>query len=247
MSDIVREVRSTKAELADAIAARLVDVVTSAVAQRGVCHLVLTGGSMGSATLEALGRRGVTDLPWNQVHLWWGDERFLPAGDAERNETQARAALLDELDIPAENIHAVAASDGAFGDDLEAAAQAYAEELSGYATSPLGVPDVDVVMLGMGPDTHVASLFPGHASTQVEDVTVLAEHDSPKPPPQRVSLTFPALNAGREVWLMIAGADKQDAVAAASSSSDRTAHPASGVHGRETTIWWLDEAAAGQR
>lgn len=244
MSEVTRHVEADKAALAGAIAGRLADVITSAVARRGVCHLVLTGGSMGATTLEALGQHGAEQLPWSDIHLWWGDERFLPAGDPDRNETQAREALLNALPIPASNIHPMAAKGGPEGADLEAAARAYAAELARHAVSGADVPEFDVVMLGMGPDTHVASLFPGHASTRVEDRTVLAEENSPKPPPERISLTFPAVNSAQEVWLMIAGADKAEAVRAAGSSTDRTAHPAAGVHGRTATIWWLDVAAA---
>lgn len=236
-ANVERRVAATKADLADAIAERLREVIADAVASRGVAHVVLTGGSMGEASARALAP--LDDIDWAHVHLWWGDERFLPAGDAERNETQAREVLIDVVGVPAANVHAMAASDGPDGDDLDAAVARYRDELATVA------PQFDVVMLGMGPDTHVASLFPGHATTRVDDTSVVAERDSPKPPPQRISLTFPALNAAREVWLMIAGADKADAVRAASTSTDRTAHPASGVHGRERTIWWLDEAAAG--
>lgn len=236
-ANVERRVAATKADLADAIAERLREVIADAVASRGVAHVVLTGGSMGEASARALA--SLDDIDWAHVHLWWGDERFLPTGDAERNETQARVALIDVVGVPAANVHAMAASDGPDGDDLDAAVARYRDELATVA------PQFDVVMLGMGPDTHVASLFPGHATTRVDDTSVVAENDSPKPPPQRISLTFPALNAAREVWLMIAGADKADAVRAASGSTDRTAHPASGVHGRERTIWWLDEAAAG--
>ena len=236
-ANVERRVAATKADLADAIAERLREVIADAVASRGVAHVVLTGGSMGEASARALAP--LDDIDWAHVHLWWGDERFLPTGDAERNETQARVVLIDVVGVPAANVHAMAASDGPDGDDLDAAVARYRDELATVA------PRFDVVMLGMGPDTHVASLFPGHATTRVDDTSVVAENDSPKPPPQRISLTFPALNAAREVWLMIAGADKADAVRAASGSTDRTAHPASGVHGRERTIWWLDEAAAG--
>lgn len=236
-ANVERRVAATKADLADAIAERLREVIADAVASRGVAHVVLTGGSMGEASARALAP--LDDIDWAHVHLWWGDERFLPTGDAERNETQARVVLIDVVGVPAANVHAMAASDGPDGDDLDAAVARYRDELATVA------PQFDIVMLGMGPDTHVASLFPGHATTRVDDTSVVAENDSPKPPPQRISLTFPALNAAREVWLMIAGADKADAVRAASSSTDRTAHPASGVHGRERTIWWLDEAAAG--
>lgn len=240
-----RHVEADKVALADAIADRLAAVTADAVAARGVAHLVLTGGSMGTAVLEALDRRGHSDLPWESVHLWWGDERFLPEGDDDRNVVQARKTLLDRLPVPEGQVHPMAASDGPDGDDLAAAAQRYARELAAADGDGSGCPTFDVVMLGMGPDTHVASLFPGHPQTRVTDTMTTFVSDSPKPPPGRISMTFTALNTSREVWLMIAGADKADAVRAAAGSHDATEHPASGVRGQERTIWWLDRAAAG--
>lgn len=247
MSDAQREVRPDKASLADAIAERFAVVVTDAVATRGTAHVVLTGGSMGTAFLEAVGRLE-RPVDWSHIEVWWGDERFLPEGDPERNVVQAREALLDRLPEPP-RMHVMAATDGPDGTDLSAAAGRYARELedafgTGFeqrSTEPV----FDVVMLGMGPDTHVASLFPGSSQTQVDDAVAVAVEDSPKPPPRRISLTFPVLNSTREAWLMIAGADKAQAVRDARATSDRTAHPASGIHGRSATIWWLDEAAAG--
>lgn len=245
MSDARREVRPDKVSLADAIAERFVAVVTAAVAERGQAHVVLTGGSMGQAFLEAVGRLE-SPLDWSRVELWWGDERFVPEGDADRNVVQAREALLGRLSTPP-RLHVMAASDGEGGDDLEAAARRYAKELdtafgAGFHAST--EPVFDVVMLGMGPDTHVASLFPGLPQTREDGAVTVAVEDSPKPPPRRISMTFPVLNCARETWLMIAGADKAQAVREASTSQDRVEHPASGVHGREATIWWLDAAAA---
>ena len=247
MSDVERRVRPDKATLADAVAERFLAAVTEAVEERGVAHVVLTGGSMGTALLEALGR-SPNEVPWASLHLWWGDERFLPEGDPERNVTQARVALLDALAVSPAGVHVMAASDGVAAGDVAAGADAYAGELAEVFGDDLlerQVPLFDVVMLGMGPDTHVASLFPGHEQTRVEDVAVTSVTDSPKPPPERITMTFPVLNSAREVWLMVAGEDKRDAVRAASSSDDRVAHPASGVHGMSATLWWLDEAAAG--
>lgn len=234
-------VEESKAGLADAIVARLVDVVDAAVASRGDCHLVLTGGSMGSAVVEALLRGPGADLPWSRIHLWWGDERFLPAGDPERNDAQV-TALVAELSIPEANVHRVATTDG--GGTVDDAARAYDDDLRRHAAEGADFPHFDVVMLGMGPDTHVASLFPGHALTRVDDKVTAAEQDSPKPPPQRVTMTFPTLNSADEVWLMVAGADKAEAVRQTRESTDRTAHPASGVHGTTSTTWWLDSVAA---
>ena len=247
MSDVERRVRPDKATLADAVAERFLAVVTEAVEKRGVAHVVLTGGSMGTAFLGALGR-SPNEVPWASLHLWWGDERFLPEGDGERNVTQARDALLDNLTVAPAGVHVMAASDGAAAGDVAAGASAYAAELDeafGDALPQGEVPAFDVVMLGMGPDTHVASLFPGHEQTRADAVSVAAVTHSPKPPPERITMTFPTLNSAREVWLMVAGEDKRDAVRAASGSDDRVAHPACGVHGQVATVWWLDEAAAG--
>ena len=243
MPEIERVVKPSKAQLSDAIAERFVARVKDAIDARGEAHVVLTGGSMGTAFLEAVGRLEPDAVTWRQVHLWWGDERFVPAGDKERNDAQADDALLGRVPLDPAKVHRVDAGDER--GDLEAAARAYAIELKAASGGhPSGVPTFDVVMLGMGPDTHVASLFPGRDETEVDDVTTVAVENSPKPPPRRVSLTFPALNRGRELWLMVAGADKAEGVKLASASSDRTAHPASGVRGLESTIWWLDEAAA---
>ena len=235
--------------LAQAAAARLVTGLVDAQAARGHAHVVLTGGGVGTATLAALASSPARDaVDWGAVDLWWGDERFLPSGHPDRNETQARAALLDRVPVPAERVHAMPASDGALGDDVDAAAAAYAEELRA-ACGPDdrdGVPAFDVLMLGVGPDAHVASLFPGHPGTGVEDRTVTAVRDSPKPPPTRISLTWPAIRAARSVWLLAGGAEKAEAVALALSGADRVAAPAAGATGRERTLWLLDVAAASE-
>lgn len=247
-------VHADKQVLADASAARLITAIADAQAVRGEAHIVLTGGSMGGAILESLvaspARKAIS---WELVHVWWGDERFLPGGDPERNETQARAAGLDRLlaeGLDEATIHPMGATDGPDGDDVQAAARRYAEELVGAADedtqvlADLGIPIFDVVMLGVGPDAHVASLFPGHDSLDVDDAATLAETDSPKPPPVRISLTRPAINGARAVWFLVAGADKADAVAASLGSEDRHQAPAGGVQGTESTLWLVDEEAA---
>jgi 6-phosphogluconolactonase len=202
-----------------------------------------------TATLAAVGalaaRRAVD---WSQVDLWWGDERFLPEGDPERNETQARAALLDLLSIPAARVHAMpACQGGGWGDDPDAAARAYAEELAAATGDAAVAPSFDVVLLGVGPDGHVASLFPGHPALEVTSGVTVAVRESPKPPPVRVSLTVEAINAAHEVWLLAAGTEKADAVGTAfrqSLAGARDGLPASRVRGRTATLWLLDRAAA---
>lgn len=237
-------VHADKQELADAVADRLVTAVVEAQSSRGVADVVLTGGSMGSAVLTALGRSPGRDaIDWAAIRLWWGDERYLPAGDSERNETQAREALLDQLDLPPANVHPVPAADAGVASPEEAADR-YAEQLAAAAGPGEAVPRFDVLLLGVGPDAHVASLFPGHPGLYERDRTVIAVHGSPKPPPTRVSLTFPTLCRARDVWFMVSGADKADAVGLALSGAGEMQAPAAGVHGARSTLWLVDRSAA---
>ncbi len=232
-------VHPDKQSLADASAARLVTAIIDAQSVRPEVHLCLTGGSMGSAILASvLTTPGSSAVDWSTVHVWWGDERYLPAGDGERNETQNAEALLDHVPIPAQNVHAVAGPDRSAS--AEASAEAYAADVRAS-----GAGDFDVMLLGVGPDAHIASLFPHHPAQRTTDAIAIAVHDSPKPPPDRVSLTFEALEHSRRVWFLVAGADKADAVAKAlDPSADRWDVPASAVKGEDETLWLLDTDAA---
>ncbi|WP_329140642.1 6-phosphogluconolactonase [Streptomyces sp. NBC_01476] len=233
--------------MACAAAARLITKIVDAQAARGSASVVLTGGRNGNGLLAALAGSPARDaIDWAHLDLWWGDERFLPEGDPERNVTQAREALLDAVPLDPARVHAMAPSDGPFGSDVEAAAAAYAAELAAAAgpEDHAQVPSFDVLMLGVGPDTHVASLFPEHPATHESVRTVVGVHGSPKPPPTRISLTFPAIRAAREVWLLAAGEDKAGAVALALSAPGEVQAPASGAYGRSRTLWLLDRAAA---
>ncbi|HEY7721446.1 MAG TPA: 6-phosphogluconolactonase [Pedococcus sp.] len=238
-------VHRDKQLLADAAAARLVTAIVDAQASRGEADVVLTGGSMGSAILESLGASAVRDaVDWSRVNVWWGDERFLPSGDPERNETQARAALLDEVGLDPARVHAVPGPDSPHGASPEASAAWYAAQLADHAARGEDVPRFDVVMLGVGPDAHVASLFPEHPVLHEEDRAVVGVHGSPKPPPMRVSLTFRALCSARDVWFLVAGADKAKAVGLALSGAGPMQAPAAGVSGIRSTTWLLDRPAA---
>ncbi len=233
------------AVLAEAVASRLVTRLLDVQSVRSPVHLVLTGGTVGIASLAALARHPARDaVDWSGVHVWWGDERFLPAGDPDRNETQARAALLDQLDqLPAGNVHAMPPADAA-GTPEEAAA-AYAATLAAHAPDGGRAPAFDVLLLGMGPDGHVASLFPGHPGLDVVGVATAGVHGSPKPPPERVTLTFETIAAARQVWVVAAGAEKAPAVAGALGGAPVHEVPAAGVTGTERTLWLVDAAAAG--
>jgi 6-phosphogluconolactonase len=232
---------------ADALVAaagdRLIGAITGAVDARGVAYIVLTGGGTGVKLLKHVGEHGA-QIDWSKVHLFWGDERYVPAADDDRNDKQAREALLDHIDIPGANVHAMPASDGEFGDAIDDAAAAYAEVLATNADEGSPTPVFDVHLLGMGGEGHVNSLFPHTAATRETERLVVGVTDSPKPPPRRITLTLPAVTRSREVWLVVAGAEKSDAVAAAVGGASADDVPAAGAVGREATVWLLDEAAA---
>ena len=238
-------VHRDKQVLADAAAARLVTAIVDAQASRGEADVVLTGGSMGSAILASLGASPARDaVDWRHLNLWWGDERFLPAGDPDRNETQAREALLDAVPLDPARVHAMPGPDGPDGADVDKAASRYAASLAAVAGPGRDVPAFDVLMLGVGPDAHVASLFPEHAALHERDRSVIGVRGAPKPPPTRISLTFPALCAARDVWFLVAGADKAGAVGLALSGAGEMQAPAAGVQGTRSTTWLLDREAA---
>ncbi|MFF5424100.1 MULTISPECIES: 6-phosphogluconolactonase [unclassified Streptomyces] len=242
-------VHRDKELMAQAAAARLITRIVDAQATRGTASVVLTGGRNGNGLLAALGSAPARDaIDWSRLDLWWGDERFLPEGDPERNVTQAREALLDRVPLDPKRVHAMPASDGPHGDDADAAAAAYADELAAAAgpDGHGGVPSFDVLMLGVGPDTHVASLFPELPAVRETERTVVGVHGAPKPPPTRISLTLPAIRAAKEVWLLAAGEDKTGAAALALSGAGEVQVPAAGARGRSRTLWLLDAAAAAE-
>lgn len=241
-------VESSPQTLAENSAARALAKLTTAVRDRGIAHLVVTGGGILEAVLAELAAPPGRDAPdWDRVHVWWGDERWVAAESDDRNDKAAFAKLFDHLDIPAGNVHRMPASDGRYA-DAEAAADAYAAELAGYVAgdSTDDVPRFDLVLLGVGPDGHCASLFPEHPGVYVDDVPVIAVHNSPKPPPTRLSLTFPALDAADEIWFIASGDGKAKAVAMALSGAGRVQVPSAGPRGRQRTLWLVDRDAAAQ-
>lgn len=204
---------------AQAVVARLNELL----AEKDKVNLVVTGGTVGILTLAKL--RDLS-MDWSNVHIWWGDERFVEKNSADRNELQAKNALLDHIAIPVENLHPFPASDE--GMTLDEAAEAFRSEVAGI--------EFDVLLLGIGPDGHIASLFPGK---NAQGELVVAEHDSPKPPPQRLSLSYAAINSASEVWFTVAGADKDAAVATA-FGDDAESLPVGRVRGVHKTVWFVD-------
>lgn len=209
-------------------------------------HLSITGGTLGILTLAKIAEHPRRDeIDWVRVHIWWGDERFVAADSADRNANQAKDALLAKLSLDSAKVHEFPCFDPHSGVDiseqLDAAAAAFASETEAYKGDS-GQILFDITLLGMGPDGHIASLFPDHA-IPAPGVTIIAEHNSPKPPPQRLTFTYEAINNSSQIWFLIGGTDKAAPVEVA-FSSEPTRLPVGRVAGIEKTIWFIDEAAA---
>lgn len=237
-------IRPDPGALATEVAARFVGRLVRRLSAGKTAHVSLTGGGMGSAVLRAVAEHPVrAELNWSRVHFWWSDERFVPRASDDRNEQQARAALLDVLDVPEENIHAGPASDEGIG--LDEAARRYAAELARFAASPEQPwPTFDVSFLGVGPDGHIASLFPDRAEIQDTASIVLPVRESPKPPPERITMTRKVINSSKRVWLVLAGADKAAALGLALAGAAYDSVPAAGAKGTHRTVFFVDTAAA---
>ncbi|HEY5858452.1 MAG TPA: 6-phosphogluconolactonase [Aldersonia sp.] len=236
MSDPVVDRYPDAEALAAAAAERFVNAVVAAQVARGSAAVVLTGGGAGIRTLELI-RANPGDIDWSALDVFWGDERFVPADDPERNELQGRQALLDHVPVDHARVHPMAASDGEYPDPVAAAAE-YARLLSSFGEQ------FDVHLLGMGGEGHINSLFPHTDAVREEHELVVAVLDSPKPPPVRITLTLPAVRRSRQVWLLVAGEAKAEAVAAAIGGAKPDDWPCAGARGSEGTVWFVDDAAA---
>ena len=236
------EVHESPDDLATAVAGELLARLADAQAAGHVPQIGLTGGSIANRIHAELARLSTendtgSDVDWSQVVFWWGDERFVEPASPDRNERQAREVFLDLVDVDPAKVHPMPSTESA--SSAEEGAAAYGEEVRVH-----GAGLFEVLMLGVGPDAHIASLFPGYPQLDVDDIA-LAVHDSPKPPPDRITLALPCLNRSKAVWFVVAGEDKAGAVALAlAEGTDVHDAPAAGVVGQDETIWFLDRAAA---
>ena len=201
-----------------------------------VPQVALTGGRIATKAYQRLAEEGAhSAVDWSRVDLWWGDERWVPAADSDRNAEQTLDLLAGPLRLNPDRVHKMPASDG--GRDLDQAAEDYAQTL--------GATVFDICLLGLGPDGHVASIFPEHPSSY-EQGDVIAVRSSPKPPPDRISLTLPVINRSHEVWFVVSGSDKAAAAKMALLGAGPVQVPAAGVAGADRTLWLMDRDAAAQ-
>lgn len=241
----VRHVEPSVAGVADYAARRFAGLVGSTTAE---LHIAVSGGSVATKVLPAL-VVAVEDagLDWQRVHVWFADERFVPTGHDDRNVVAVAEAFKGAKGFEQARLHATLASDS--GESLDDAAVAYEAELRALVPPadgvPGGVPSLDLVLLGAGGDGHTASLFPGRPGLETGSALVASIRDSPKPPPERVTLTLPAIRAAARVWAVVTGAEKADAVRlAATEGVTAEESPLGAATGRLETLLLLDAAAA---
>jgi 6-phosphogluconolactonase len=227
----------------EALALRVADWIFGlASAKDGAFSIALSGGSTPRPVYEHLASPSYSDrFPWFRTHLFWGDERFVPYTDALSNYRMAREVLLSRVRIPAANIHPIPTS----GVSAEAAAAAYEHELKTFYGAELldpARPLFDLNLLGLGPDGHTASLFPGSAVLTERNRWVAAV--SGVKPEVRITLTYPALESCRQAAFLVTGADKRDVFDRLSRGDD--ALPAGRLHPAGSLFIFADAAAAGK-
>lgn len=220
-------------DVATAAARDLFEFVEERLASQDRVDVAVTGGTVGIATLAAAAELEFNDLDLSRLHIWWGDERYVAADHSDRNAMQAQTAWLRKLNLPHENVHQFPSSDSGLA--LEQAAAQFDLYFNEQAVN------FDLMLMGMGPDGHVASLFPGKEAGH-EAAAVVAEADSPKPPAARLSFSYSAINNSAQIWFTVAGSDKAHAVAVAFGESP-TDLPVGRIQGKEKTVWYVDQTA----
>lgn len=243
MADKQLVVTPDREALVTRVADRFIDYATEVLAEESQFRVVLTGGTVGIDTLQAIANHPKAgSVDWSRVRLWWGDERFVPADNPDRNDHQAQEVFLSRLPIPEGNIYRFPTADHG---DVDEAARSYGQLMRSQADPGEEWPTFHVAFAGMGPDAHVLSVFPGSAQARVDVPDILAVSDSPKPPPQRLTMTIALLNLSRKVWIVAAGAEKSTALTLALSPETTTWDaPVAGLHGRDSTEIFVDRELA---
>ncbi|MEO8054901.1 MAG: 6-phosphogluconolactonase [Acidobacteriota bacterium] len=240
---------ATADDVADAAVFLFVTLAAKAVAERGEFFCSLAGGTTPLSSYRILAAPLISSkVNWEKTHVFWSDERCVPEGDPDRNDEAALEALLRRVPIPSKNIHRIPAN------EADAARRYESDLLRAFSSSlplPLKessfsllseIPRFDLILLGMGPDGHTASLFPGHPALEEKTRLVVRVDGAPKPPPSRVTFTLPLINAARHVAFLVTGADKNAALRRVLNGDQSL--PAARVAPRDGTLVFLSDAAA---
>lgn len=230
----------TIAEMSEAALAEILRIVNEAVAKRGRFSIALAGGHTPAKLYTLWAEKYKTQTPWEHVHLFFGDERFVPEDDLLSNYRMARQTLIDHVPVPKENVHPMLTNFPA----PEKAAEAYEVELRKFFGE--GAPAFDVQLLGLGVEGHTASLFPGSQALDEQRRWVVAV-TVPAEPPQRLTLTLVVLNQGLNTFFLVAGENKREILAALRSEPQNvpSKYPAGRIRPARGVVWYLDQAAAG--
>jgi 6-phosphogluconolactonase len=222
------------ADLSSAAAGAVAGVMKDAIHLRGHCAIVLSGGTTPKTLYHLLATAHRNDVNWARVHLFWGDERWVPADDPRSNVRMAREALIDHVHCPSEHVHPIPVH----ASSPDVAAREYARTLHTFFHAADARPDL--VLLGMGSDGHTASLFPRSPALDEQRRWAVASF-APVEPRERVTLTMPFLNRARNVFLLVAGSDKQSAFAQATSGRADPHHcPVAMVQPADGALtWWV--------
>lgn len=229
-------IADTASELVQAVAEAIAHGVSDALCRQERFSLVLSGGNTPRALYRLLADAYQTRVDWRRVHLFWGDERYVPHDDPASNFRMARETLIDPLGIPPENVHPMPTN----APSPDEAARLYEQELRAFFGQSTRF---DLILLGMGADGHTASLFPGTPALK-EHRRWVTVGEAPVEPRVRLTLTLPVLNAARVVYFLVTGADKAEMVRRI--LVEREPFPAALVSPKEgELVWWLDKDAAG--
>ena len=223
--------------LSEQAAAAAVEIINSAVAARGRCSLALSGGDTPRGLYRRLGSDLRDRVPWDRVHVFWGDDRYVPADHPDSNARMARELLLDHVPCPASNIHAMPTHMAQPAD----AAASYEQTLRDFFGDADG-PAFDLNMLGIGEDAHTASIFPASAAVDARERWVMDVQTSAAIA-TRLTLTLPALWWSINIHVLVAGGGKAQALRHALGDPDPQRHPASGIRRGAGVVWWVDRAA----
>ncbi|MGG6264836.1 6-phosphogluconolactonase [Leptolyngbya sp. AN03gr2] len=226
------EILSDLPALVDRALELVLEKLHSAIASRNIATIALAGGSTPKPLYEKLAQQ---DFPWDKLHIFWGDERYVPADHPDSNQRMARLAWLDRVPIPAENIHPMPTEES----DPAIAAQKHEAELQSFFNSKPGdFPAFDVILLGIGDDAHTASLFPQTEALKIRDRLITVGNKDGNP---RITFTAPFINAAHSVIFMVAGANKYNALTQIfADEADEMTYPARLIK-PQGELWWLLE------
>lgn len=223
-------------DVAEQASAEIITSLAGLLEKQEQVHLALTGGTVGIKTLAALEQHSeLAKLDLNRIHIWWGDERYVEQNSPDRNAIQAREALLDHVEFPQENIHEFPATDS--GLNVVEASEVFQKHIQEVFAG--AQPKMDLTILGMGPDGHIASLFPGHTYPSTDIVSI---DSSPKPPSERLSFSYEMLNRSTKIIFVVSGIDKAEAVEKIHTETECVL-PAAKIAALNETLWFIDEAA----